>query len=94
MNKGNAMPFGKVKWFSPEKGFGFILLDDSTEVFVHYSAILGEGFRMLHPEEKVEFELCDTAYGYQARNVNRISNGKVAESSERGESDDVALEAG
>ena len=88
------MPLGKVKWFSPEKGFGFILIEDQTEVFVHYSEIMGDGFRMLHPEEEVEFELCDTSHGFQARNVIRVNAGTVVKNNEFVESDDVALETG
>ena len=63
---------GKVKWFSPEKGYGFILIGDDLEVFVHYSEILGDGYRMLHEGEEVEFELHDTMRGYQAQRVRRL----------------------
>jgi len=68
------MLVGMVKWFSPEKGFGFILLDDGTEVFVHYTSIVGDGFRILHAEEIVEFEIADTIHGKQAKNVRRVNN--------------------
>jgi CspA family cold shock protein len=68
------MARGRVKWFSPEKGFGFIALDtdQDTEVFVHYTSVLGNGFRMLHKDEVVEFDLIDTQKGFQARNVKRL----------------------
>ena len=68
------MPRGRVKWFSPEKGYGFIVLDPDTEAFVHFTSIIGEDFRMLHNEELVEFELIDTKRGYQAINVKRLGN--------------------
>jgi len=87
------MPTGKVKWFSPEKGFGFIFLDDETEVFVHYSEITGDGFRLLHADEEVEFELADTAQGYQARNVVRVLNGVPPIVQDMEEPDDLVLEA-
>ena len=66
------MQTGRVKWFSPEKGYGFILMDPDKEVFVHHTAIDGDGFRMLHTGELVEFEVVDTPRGYQARAVRRL----------------------
>jgi len=63
---------GKVKWFSPEKGYGFILMDSATEVFVHYTSIITDGFRILHNGEQVEFELVETERGFQARDVKRL----------------------
>jgi len=66
------MQKGMVKWFSPEKGFGFIELNPETEVFVHHTAITGDGFKILHAGELVEFELIDTSRGYQAREVKRL----------------------
>jgi CspA family cold shock protein len=66
---------GRVKWFSPEKGFGFIELDPDKEVFVHHTAITGDGFHMLHAGEAVEFDLIDTPRGFQARNVRRLGLG-------------------
>lgn len=74
---------GKVKWFSPEKGYGFILIGDDLEVFVHYSEIVDGGYRMLHDGEEVEFELHDTMRGYQARNVRRLGVSQASESPER-----------
>ncbi len=62
---------GIVKWFSRLKGYGFINPDDGTqEVFVHYSAIEGEGYRNLYEGDRVEFELVDRGRGPQAQNVN------------------------
>lgn len=61
---------GIVKWFSRLKGYGFINPDDGTqEVFVHYSAIQGEGYRNLYEGDKVEYNLVDQGKGPQAQNV-------------------------
>ena len=65
------MATGKVKWFNAEKGFGFITLEDGTDVFVHYSAIQTEGFRTLKENEEVTFDITDTDRGPQAANVVR-----------------------
>ncbi|QPK79350.1 cold-shock protein [Corynebacterium lizhenjunii] len=64
---------GTVKWFNAEKGFGFIAPDDgSTDVFVHYSEIQGNGFRSLEENQHVSFEVGDSSKGPQAQNVNAI----------------------
>jgi CspA family cold shock protein len=63
------MPVGKVKWFSPQKGYGFIELDGSKDVFVHYSAIQSSGFKTLQEGQEVEFELVEGQKGPQAANV-------------------------
>lgn len=61
---------GKVKWFNNAKGFGFIGRDDGkADVFVHYTAIQGEGFRVLSEGNVVEFEIVDGPKGPQAANV-------------------------
>jgi cold shock protein len=61
---------GKVKWFSKEKGYGFISQDNGgRDVFVHYSAIQGAGFRTLENGQEVEFEVKDGPKGPQAENV-------------------------
>src|SRR5882757_8246286 len=66
-----GMANGTVKWFSPKKGYGFITMEDGQEVFVHYSAIDGAGFRSLEQGERVEFEVAQGPKGLQASNVNR-----------------------
>ena len=60
---------GKVKWFSPEKGYGFIAREGGDDVFVHFSAIQDEGFKTLNEGQDVEFEIVDGARGPQAANV-------------------------
>lgn len=64
---------GKVKWFNESKGFGFIEQDDGKDVFVHYSAIEGAGFRTLSEGEEVEFEVVDGPKGLQASKVNKVA---------------------
>lgn len=60
---------GKVKWFNERKGFGFLVGEDGKDVFVHYSAILGEGFKTLAENQEVTFEIVQGAKGPQASNV-------------------------
>jgi cold shock protein len=67
------MASGTVKWFSPKKGYGFITMEDGQDVFVHYSAISGNGFRSLEEGEKVAFEVTQGPKGLQAANVSRAA---------------------
>ena len=63
------MATGKVKWFNAEKGYGFITADDGTDIFVHYSAIQGEGFKTLDEGQAVSFDVSQSDRGPQASNV-------------------------
>ena len=65
------MPTGKVKWFDPKKGYGFIIGEEGQDVFVHYTCIAGNGFRALKDGELVDYELAKSEKGFQARNVSR-----------------------
>lgn len=62
---------GTVKWFNEKKGFGFISREGGDDVFVHYSAITGDGFKTLAEGDKVEFEITEGPKGAQASNVRR-----------------------
>jgi cold shock protein len=64
---------GTVKWFSNEKGYGFIARPDGDDVFVHFTAIEGEGFRALTEGQEVEFDVVDGPKGKQAANVRPVS---------------------
>ncbi|MDP2982574.1 MAG: cold shock domain-containing protein [Candidatus Latescibacter sp.] len=65
------MSVGKVKWFNEVKGYGFVTMEDGKDVFVHYSAIKGDGFRTLNENDEVEFEITDGPKGPQAINVTK-----------------------
>ncbi len=64
---------GNVKWFDVKKGFGFIVGPEGQDVFIHYSQIQTEGFRLLKDGEEVEYELEETAKGFQAQNIKRVN---------------------
>ncbi|MHB1343464.1 MAG: cold-shock protein [Thermoleophilia bacterium] len=66
------METGKVKWFNDSKGFGFIEREAGEDVFVHFSAITGDGFRTLTEGEAVSFEVAEGPKGLQAANVQRM----------------------
>jgi len=63
------MKTGTVKWFDSKKGFGFISCDDGNDVFVHFSAIMIDGFKTLEEGQKVNFDIVDGQKGPQASNV-------------------------
>ena len=63
---------GSVKWFNPEKGYGFIEKEDGNDVFVHYSAIQEEGFKTLDEGQQVEFDVVEADRGPQATNVIKL----------------------
>jgi CspA family cold shock protein len=63
---------GTVKWFSQEKGYGFIKQEDGPDVFVHHQAIEGSGFKMLYEGERVEFDIVEEPKGLKAQNVTRL----------------------
>ena len=64
---------GTVKWFNAEKGYGFITGEDGADVFVHFSAINGEGFKSLEEGQAVTYDLTEGARGMQAANVTKLS---------------------
>ena len=66
------MAEGKVKWFDEKKGYGFITMDSGKDVFVHYSAIQGDGFKKLVEGERVAFEVKESQKGPQAEKVTHI----------------------
>lgn len=65
------MAKGKVKWFSNQKGYGFVTRDDGKDVFVHYSAITGDGYKTLDEGQEVEFEVTQGPKGEQATNITK-----------------------
>ncbi|AGK54630.1 MAG: Cold shock protein CspD [Bacillus sp. (in: firmicutes)] len=66
------MQNGKVKWFNNEKGFGFIEIEGGDDVFVHFSAIQGEGYKALEEGQEVSFEIVEGNRGPQAANVVKL----------------------
>ncbi len=67
-----TMQNGKVKWFNNEKGFGFIEVEGGDDVFVHFSAIQGEGYKSLEEGQEVSFEIVEGNRGPQAANVVKL----------------------
>ena len=66
------MPQGTVKWFNNKRGWGFIVMEDGEDIFVHYSAIKGDGFRSLAEGQRVQFEIEEGEKGPAAANVEPI----------------------
>ena len=66
------MPEGKVKWFNDQKGYGFIEQDVGKDLFVHHTAITGEGFKTLAEGQRVSFEVEETPKGPKAKNVQKL----------------------
>lgn len=64
---------GKVKMFNPEKGFGFITIEDGSDVFFHYSQLMMEGFKTIEADQEVEFEVIETDRGLQAQDIKPIA---------------------
>lgn len=72
MDRRSGMVKGKVKWFNNQKGYGFITPENGNDVFVHYSALQGEGYKTLDEGQAVEFEIVKGDKGEQATNVVKI----------------------
>jgi CspA family cold shock protein len=66
------LPEGTVKWFSDQKGFGFIVQDEGPDVFVHHESILGSGFKTLSENDRVRFETVEGPKGLKAENVEKL----------------------
>jgi len=66
------MAKGKVKWFNSQKGYGFIEMENGKDIFVHYNAIQGHGFKSLDEGEQVEFDIRQSPKGEQAENVVKV----------------------
>lgn len=65
---------GKIKWFNNEKGYGFIEYKENEDIFVHYSAIVKDGYKTLSEGDEVEFNLIETTKGLQAQNVVSVKD--------------------
>lgn len=62
---------GKVKWFNAEKGYGFIVSEEGKEIFVHFSAIVADGYRSLNEGDEVTFDVAESEKGLQAKDVHK-----------------------
>ena len=80
---------GTVKWFNNDKGYGFIERDAGGDIFVHYSAIQGNGYRSLEDGQRVEFAVAEGPRGLQAQEVNRIADSHLYLATKKSTSDDV-----
>jgi len=67
------MASGKIKWFDNQKGFGFIAQNAGQDVFVHHTAIMGEGYKTLNEGDEVSFEVVPSDRGLKAQNVQRVN---------------------
>ena len=67
------MSEGKVKWFNPRKGYGFIATEDGRDIFVHYASISGDGYRTLVEGDAVNFDIVEGEKGLRAENVVHVS---------------------
>ncbi|MBC7288698.1 MAG: cold shock domain-containing protein [Armatimonadetes bacterium] len=74
---------GRVKWFDPDKGYGFIEVPGQRDVFVHWSAIQQQGYKTLDDGEEVEFDLVQSDRGPQAANVTRLGGGAAGSAGRR-----------
>ena len=72
MSRELGMPIGRVKWFNNSKGYGFIVQDGGPELFVHYSAIQGDGYKTLVEGQTVQFDITQSEKGPQAANVTKV----------------------
>jgi CspA family cold shock protein len=79
---------GTVKWFSQEKGFGFVTREDGTDIFVHHSGISGRGFKTLEQGERVEFDILEEPKGLKAQNLVRLDAPAEGNGMGRGQMDD------
>lgn len=73
------MPEGKVKWFNPRKGYGFIATADGRDIFVHYASISGDGYKSLAEGDPVSFDIVEGEKGLRAENVVQTSASKSKE---------------
>ena len=86
------MPEGKVKWFNPRKGYGFIATDDGQDVFVHYANVVGDGYKTLTEGESVSFDIVEGEKGPRAENVAPQSTPAEESASEEPASEEPASE--